>query len=149
VQEADLTQRFVERARNIDPLGRVVTVRGGVQQNILLEDGDTIVIPVKTGVVRVSGQVTIAQASAHQPDWTVADYVRQAGGYSDRADRDRLLLLKPSAEVVILDGDRVAVEAGDEILVLPRIDNKALQNAADFMEVIYRIAVSAAVVLDL
>jgi hypothetical protein len=60
-----------------------------------------------------------------------------------------LLLLKPSAEVVILDDDRVAVEAGDEILILPRIDNKALQNAADFMEVIYRIAVSAAVVLDL
>ena len=149
VQEADLTQRFVERARNIDPLGRVVTVRGGVQQNILLEDGDTIVIPVKTGVVRVSGQVTIAQASAHQPDWTVADYVQQAGGYSDRADRDRLLLLKPSAEVVILDDDSVAVEAGDEILVLPRIDNKTLQNASDFMEVIYRLAVAAAVVINL
>jgi len=149
VQEAELTQRFVERARNIDPLGRVVTVRDGRQQNILLEDGDTIVIPVQTGVVRVSGQVTLAQAIAHQPDWRVSDYIRQSGGYADRADRDRLFLLKPSAEVVILDGDNVIVEAGDEILVLPRIDNKTLQNAADFMEVIYKIAISAAVALDL
>ena len=149
VQEAELTQRFVERARNIDPLGRVVTVRDGEQQNILLEDGDTVVIPVRSGVVRVSGQVTLAQAVTHQPDWTIRDYIEQAGGYSDRADRDRLLLLKPSAEVVILDSDNVAVEAGDEILVLPRIDNKSLQNAADIMEIIYKIAVSAAVALNI
>lgn len=149
VQEADLTQRFVERARNIDPLGRVVTVRDGVQRNIPLEDGDTIVIPVQSGVVRVSGQVTFAQAVAHQPDWRISDYVRQAGGFSDRADRDRLLLLKPSAEVVILDGEDALVEAGDEILVLPRIDNKTIQNAADIMDIIYKVAISAAVALDL
>ncbi len=148
VQEAELTQRFVERARNIDPLGRVVTVRDGQQQNIPLEDGDTIVIPVQTGVVRVSGQVTMAQAVTHQPDWTIRDYVREAGGYSDRADRDRLLLLKPSAQVVIVENENAGVETGDEILVLPNIDNKTLQNAADIMEIIYRIAISAAVVLD-
>jgi protein involved in polysaccharide export with SLBB domain len=148
VQEAELTQKFVERARNIDPLGRVVTTRGGAQQNILLEAGDTIVIPVKTGVVRVSGQVTMAQAVTHQPDWTIADYIEQAGGYSDRADQDRLLILKPSAEIVAVNGDGATISAGDEILVLPRIDNKTLQNAADIMEIIYRIAISAAVVLD-
>lgn len=149
VQEAELTQRFVERARNIDPLGRVVTVRDGRQQNIALEDGDTIIIPLQTGVVRISGQVTLAQAVAHQPDWTIADYIRQAGGFSDRADSNRLLLMKPSAEVVIVDGQDTPVEAGDEILVLPRIDNKTLQNAADIMEIIYKIAVSAAVALDI
>jgi protein involved in polysaccharide export with SLBB domain len=149
VQEADLTQRFVERARNIDPLGRVVTTRGGKQQNILLEPGDTIVIPVKTGVIRVSGQVTMAQAVTYQPDWTISDYIQQSGGYSDRADEDRLLLLKPSAEVIVVDNDQMVVEPGDEILVLPRIDNKTLQNAADIMDIVYKIAISAAVALDL
>jgi hypothetical protein len=149
VQEAELTQRFVERARNIDPLGRVVTVRDNEQQNIPLEPGDTIVIPVKSGVVRISGQVTIAQAVTHQPDWTIRDYLDQAGGYSDRADRERVLLLKPSAQVVVLDDFSRTVSPGDEVLVLPRIDNKTLQNAADIMEIIYKIAISAAVALDI
>jgi protein involved in polysaccharide export with SLBB domain len=149
VQEADLTQRFVERARNIDPLGRVVTSRDGVQQNIPLEPGDTIVIPVQNSVVRISGQVTLAQAVTHQPDWTIEDYVEQAGGFADRADRDRLLLLKPSARVVVLNDLDVTVEPGDEILVLPRIDNKTIQNAADIIDIIYKVAIAAAVAVDL
>jgi protein involved in polysaccharide export with SLBB domain len=148
-QEADLTQRFVERARNIDPLGRVVTAHNGRQQNIPLEQGDTIVIPLKTSVVRISGQVTMGQAVTHQPEWTIEDYVAQSGGFADRANRESVLLLKSSAQVVIVDDLDRRVEPGDEILVLPRIDNKTIQNASDIMDVIYRIAISAAVAINL
>lgn len=148
-QEADLTQRFVERARNIDPLGRVVTAHDGRQQNIPLEEGDTIVIPLRTSVVRISGQITMAQAVAHQEGWTIEDYIAQAGGFADRADRDSVLVLKPSAQVVIVDDLDRRVAPGDEILVLPRIDNKSIQNAGDIMDIIYKVAISAAVALDL
>ncbi|NOX77002.1 MAG: polysaccharide export protein, partial [Gammaproteobacteria bacterium] len=58
-QEADLVAKFAERARLIDPLGRVVTSQNGVQQNILLEPNDTIVIPTRTQIVRIAGEVTM------------------------------------------------------------------------------------------
>jgi hypothetical protein len=93
--------------------------------------------------------VTLEQAVTHQPVWTMEDYVEQAGGFADRADRDRLLLLKPSARVVVLNDLDVTVEPGDEILVLPRIDNKTIQNAADIIDIIYKVAIAAAVAVDL
>lgn len=147
-KEADLVQRFVERARLVEPLGRVVTVRDGLQQNIPLEPDDTIVIPRITDVVRMSGQVMMAQAVVHRPGVTVAEYIQMAGGYAARADEERVLLLKPNASVAITALD-TAVEPGDEILVLPKADTKRIQTAADIMDILYKIAVSAAVALDL
>ena len=147
-KEADLVQRFVERAKLIEPLGRVVTLRNEEQQNIPLEPDDTIVIPRKTDVVRVSGQVVVAQALVHRPGMTVADYIQMAGGYATRADTDEVLLLKPSAEVARVPLD-TEVAAGDEVLVLPKVDTKWVQTATDIMDVIYKIAISAKVALDL
>lgn len=146
--EAELVQKFIERARLIEPLGRVVTVRQGVQQNIPLEPGDTIVIPRKTDVVRVSGQVVVPQALVHRADSTVGDYITLAGGYAVRAQKGEALLLKPSAEVARVDLD-AKVAPGDEILVLPKVDTKWVQTAADIMEILYKIAISARVALDL
>ena len=146
--EAELVQKFVERASLIEPLGRVVTARDGVQQNIPLEPEDTIVIPRKSDVIRVSGQVMMAQAVVHRPDITVADYIEMAGGYAVRADEDRVLLLKPNASVTITPLD-ARVGPGDEILVLPKADTKLVQMGIDIMDVIYKIAISAKVALDL
>jgi protein involved in polysaccharide export with SLBB domain len=147
-KEADMTQRFVEKARLVDPLGRVVTVQNGKQQNILLEPEDIIVIPLKTNVVRISGQVTVTQAVTHNSGWDVSDYIAQAGGYTDRADRRKVFLLRPNAEVVIADSG-TGVGPGDEIIVPPKVDFKVIQNAADVMDIIYKIAVSAKVALDI
>lgn len=146
--EADLVEKFVARASLIEPLGRVVTVRGGQQQNIPLEPDDTIVIPRKTDVVRVSGQVLVAQAVVHRTGITVAEYIAMAGGYAVRADTERVLLLKSNASVGVTELD-AAVEPGDEILVLPKVDNKWIQIAADVMDIVYKVAISAKVALDL
>jgi len=145
--EAELVQKFVERARLIEPLGRVVTARDGAQQNIPMEPDDTIVIPRKTDVVRISGQVMMAEAVVHRPGFTVADYIKLAGGYATRADEDRVLLLKPNAAVGIAQLDD-PVGPGDEILVLPKADTKWRQIAADITEIMFRVALAAKVVLD-
>ena len=147
VVEADLTQRFVEKAKLIEPLGRVVTSQQGAQQNIMLEPDDVLVIPLKTSVIRVSGQVAIAQAVTYNPAWTVEDYIRQAGGFSDRAQRDQIFLMRPNAAVELVGLDS-PIKPGDEIVVPPRIDNKTIQNASDIMQIIYKVAVSARVLVD-
>jgi protein involved in polysaccharide export with SLBB domain len=146
VREAELTQKFVERARLIQPLGRVVTARDSQQRNVVLEPDDVIVIPSRTNVVRVGGEVMMTQAVMFRPKTTAEDYITDSGGYTDRSDRGRVIIIRANAEVAVGDTD-MPVFPGDEILVPPRIDTKVLQNAVDVTQVIYQIAVSAAVVI--
>jgi hypothetical protein len=145
-REAELTQKFVERARLIQPLGRVVTSREGRQRNVVLESDDTIVIPSRTHVVRISGEVMLTQAVMWRPGTRAEDYINDAGGYTDRSDDDKVIVIHANAEVTIGDPS-TPVNPGDEILVPPKVDAKILQNAVDVTQVIYQIAVSAAVVI--
>lgn len=146
VREAELTQKFVERARLIQPLGRVVTARDSQQRNVVLEADDVIVVPARTNVVRVGGEVMMTQAVMLRPGATAADYIADAGGYTDRSDRSKVIVIRANAEVAIGDTD-LLIYPGDELLVPPRVDSKSLQNAVDVTQVIYQIAVAAAVVL--
>ena len=146
VREAELVRTFVDRARNIQPLGRVVTASAGHQLNVLLQDGDTIVVPQETNVIRINGEVQFAQAVMYRPDLTVRDYIRMAGGYTNRADTDAVIVIRPSAEVAIGEDD-MAIRPGDEIMIPPRIDNKVFQNAIDLSQIIYQIAIAASVLV--
>jgi protein involved in polysaccharide export with SLBB domain len=147
VKEAELVSKFVERARLIDPLGRVVTVQGGRQMNVMLEHGDKIVIPRRTNVIEIGGEVMMSQAVIYRPGLTAEDYVEQAGGFSERADSGKVIILHADAAVEVAKAS-AAVRPGDQILVPPRVDSKEIQNAMDLIQIIYQIAVSAGVVLS-
>ena len=148
VKEAELMHGFVQSARLIQPLGRVVTSVRGRQLNILLKEGDTIVIPARSNVVRLSGEVQVAQAVVYSSNMRVRDYVRLAGGYTARANRGKVIIIHASAAVTMANAD-TRVRPGDEVLITPKVDRKLLQNAADLTQVIYQIAVAAAVVIAL
>jgi len=146
VREAELVRAFVDRARDVRPEGRVVTASGGRQLNVLLRDGDTIIIPTRTNVVRVGGEVQVAQAVMYRPDLTVRDYVQMAGGFTNRAETDAVILMRPNG-AALLAPDDAPIEPGDEILIPPKIDHKIFQNAVDLSQVIYQIAIAASVLL--
>lgn len=148
-QEADLVSRFAERARLIDPLGRVVTTQEGIQQNILLEPGDTIVIPTRTQIVRVAGEVLMMHAATWRKGWTASNYIKLAGDFTDRADKKKIIVHHPNAEVEIIEPENARIGPGDEILVLPRVDKKYRQFGIDLLDILYKVAVSAAVAMDL
>jgi protein involved in polysaccharide export with SLBB domain len=146
VREAELTQKFVERARLIQPLGRVVTARDSQQRNVVLEPDDVVVIPSRTNVIRVGGEVMMTQAVLFRPNSRASDYIADSGGFTDRSDSGRVIIIRANAEVVI-GSPSTGVFPGDEILVPPKVDAKILQNSIDVTQVIYQIAVSAAVVV--
>ena len=146
VREAELVRQFVDRARNVVPLGRMVTASGGRQLNVLLSDGDVIVIPPRTTVVRVVGEVQIPHAVQYRPDLSILDYVQMSGGFTSRAHIGRFLVMRPNAEIEV-GGTHTVVQPGDEVIVPPAIDDKWLQNGIDLAQVIYQIAVAASVVL--
>lgn len=147
VQEATLIQDFVRRAQAVEPDGIVVVSRGGVVSDIRLEDGDEIVIPNKTDVVLVAGEVFMPKAVTYDPSMSLDDYLGAAGGVSNRADDKNILVAKANGEVGLAED--LGIEAGDQILVMPKFDTKNMQLAKDIMQIIYQMAVATKVAVDL
>nr|WP_026972334.1 polysaccharide biosynthesis/export family protein [Aliagarivorans marinus] len=145
-KEAELITLFVDRARAIEPLGRVIVSSNGKVANVRLEQGDEIVIPAKSDLVQVAGEVLMPQAIVHNPNATINDYIAWSGGFTERADYSRVGVVKANGEVSFVPDQRI--EAGDQVLVLPRVDNKTMQVVKDITQIIYQIAVAANVVLD-
>lgn len=147
VQEAQLIQDFVRRAQAVVPDGIVVVSRGGVINDILLEDGDEIVIPRKTDVVLVAGEVMMPKAVSFDKGMSLDDYLGAAGGVSSRADDKNILVAKANGEVGLAED--LGFAPGDQILVMPKFDSKNMQFAKDIMQILYQMAVATRVVVDL
>ena len=145
-KEAELVMRFVEKARKIPPLGKVVVSDKGVIANILLEQGDQIVIPNKTDLIQVGGEVMMPQAVVYNKNASLEDYVAWAGGYTDRANDKRIAVVHANGLMEFKDGGDVM--PGDQILVMPKVDSKMMQSIKDITQVIYQVAVAANVVLN-
>ena len=147
VEEAKLIQDFVKRASVLKPDGVIVVSRGGQVNDIWLEDGDEIVIPQKSNVVQVTGEVVMPKSIAFEKGMSLDDYLAAAGGVSDRADEKHILVAKQNGEVGL--AEHLGVNAGDRILVLPKVDTKSLLLAKDLMTIVYQIAVATKVAVDL
>jgi protein involved in polysaccharide export with SLBB domain len=93
---------------------------GSEQDNVLLEDGDIIVIPVNPRRVYVYGQVNSPGYVAFQPGKTMEWYIQKAGGYAAGAEKDLTRIIKGRSKVWVKgDDEKVIVESGDEIYVAP------------------------------
>ena len=147
VEEAKLIQDFVKRASVLEPDGVIVVARGGQVQDIWLEDGDEIVIPQKSNVVQITGEVVMPKSVAFEEGMTLDDYLAAAGGVSDRADEKHILVAKQNGEVGL--AEHLGINAGDRILVLPEVDTKTMLLAKDLMLIVYQIAVATKVAVDL
>ena len=147
-QEADLIQSFIERARDVEPDGRVVVARqDGTIANVRMEDGDIIVVPESTDLVLVSGEVSIPQALLFEPGLEPEDYVLAAGGYTERGDRGNFVIRRLNGQTFTAD-ELPAIQAGDEIIVLPEVPIAYLALASDIAQIIGQVAVTAAAIVS-
>lgn len=147
VKEAELIQDFVKRAQMAKPDGIVVVSYNGQIQDLLLEDGDEIIIPPKSSVVQIGGEVMMPKAVVFNQDMTFADYIDQSGGFSPRADEDNILIVQPNGQVGTIA--QMRIQPGSRIIVMPRVDTKKMQFAKDIMQIIYQLAVATKVVVGL
>jgi len=147
VQEAQLVQNFAMRVANLEPEGVVVVTKKGATADITLEDGDEIVIPQKSDVVQINGEVMMPKAVVHDSKADLAQYISDAGGFTDRANKKYILVVHPNGEVAPVANSRI--QAGDMLLVLPEYDSKSFSVFKDIMQVIYQVAISTGVLLAL
>ena len=144
-QEAQILQKFIDNAKNVTPEGRVIVSRDGVVGNVRLEDEDVIVIPSRTDLVLVAGEVAIPQSVVYTPDADVREYVELAGGWTERADRSRIIVQRLSGETIV--GSNPPIRPGDRIVVMPRTNDYTIPIIKDISTIIYQLAVGAGVLV--
>lgn len=150
--EAEIIIKWIDKAKEVEPKGQVLLSDGYDASQIILQQGDKIVIPSKRNLVMVHGEVLFPTAIAYNQKLNVQDFINHAGGTTADVDDMNILIMKPNGAFKnmnddLSDEDKVA--PGDEIFVLAKPDIKSLQITKDIMQVIYQVAVSAAVVLTL
>ena len=147
VKEAELIGDFVQRARQIEPQGVLVVAHNGGISDILLQPDDVILIPEKSNIVQVSGEVIVPQALVYIEGATLTDYIDRVGGYTARADESKHLVLRRNAEVVPLLNGRtdIVIVPGDEIIALPAIPSNTVEIVQLITETMFRIAGAAAI----
>jgi protein involved in polysaccharide export with SLBB domain len=145
--EAQLMLQWVERARKLEPLGQVVIAQNQDRGSLLLENGDIVRVPVKNGLVLVHGEVLFPNAVAHDSRFSIEDYIKRAGGYTQNADTSRIVIAHRDGSYDE-SGDTGNVRAGDDILVLPKVDSKPRQFWKDIVQIIFQVALAAKVVLN-
>lgn len=146
VQEAALVRDFVLRASTVEPDGVVVVTRKGLTSDILLEEGDEIVIPQHSDVVHISGEVLMPKAVVHVAGQKAKHYLQEAGGLTDRGDSNNILVVHPNGEIA--QAKSTAILPGDMIMVMPEYDSKSFSIFKDIIQVLYQIAVATKVVLS-
>ena len=146
-QEAELIQNFVQRARELEPSGRLVVAYNDRIADVRLQDGDVITIPEISDSILISGEVLVPQAAVYRPGMSVLDYVESAGGFTQRADDDHILLVRQNGAVE--NARNTPLRPGDEILVMPEAPTHNLQLAATLTQILYQVAVATRVAVDL
>lgn len=156
--ETEQRQKFLDRLKETSSTGRIVVrlpenprLLKGTPYDIELDQGDSLTIPKKPQTVQVLGAVSNPMAFVYRPDRTFKYYVEQAGGYGFNADRSRTYIIKADGTATrgFINKKPVTIEDGDSIIVPDKINVKAnLRDTKDIVDIVYKVAVGAAVLLD-
>ncbi len=147
VRQSELIERFVQKASQVQPNGRLVVARNGNIADIRLQDGDVVTIPETNDSILLSGEVTVPQAVVYSSGMNAYDYIQLAGGFTPRADEDEVLVVHRNGAVV--NAENATLRAGDEIIVLPAPPTSNIELASSITQILYQVAVATKVALDL
>lgn len=146
--EAEMISNFVETAKNIEFSGKVVVNHNGVKSDLMLEDGDKIIIPQKTNIIMLTGEVMMPNAFVFSSSLSIRDYVFKSGGFTDNADTNRIVINHRDGTSTI--GDMSSkIKEGDTIIIMPTVDEKEFIFAKELIGVIYQLAVGANILLSI
>lgn len=88
----------------------------GGDADLVLREGDRIIVPTYTGTVKISGDVMFPNTVAYQKGKNVSYYIDQAGGWGSRAKKSRTYILYMNGTVAKV-GHNAEVMPGCEIVV--------------------------------
>ena len=91
--------------RLVIDLDRSMARAPGSEQDIVLKDGDRLLVPRVTQEVTVIGEVQSATSHLYRADLSRDDYIAMSGGLTPRADDDRIYVVRADGSVVTRSGN--------------------------------------------
>lgn len=157
---AEQRKALLDKLRTAKAIGRL-SIRldaierfAGSPSDILLEDGDTLIIPEKPQQIQVIGAVYNQTAFVYDPDRTVSSYIEKAGGVTRDADKSEMYILKVDGTAISKRAaggflsDWKVLDPGDTIVVPEKIEKIAwLREIKDITQILYQIAVTAGILI--
>lgn len=95
----------------------------GGDEDVVLREGDELIIPGRSGVVRVHGSVLYPTAVNYDEDMRGHDYIEAAGGYAQNAARSKAYVVNMGGRAKRLRAG-TKVEPGAEIYVPKKEEKK-------------------------
>ena len=126
----------------------------GSSSDIILENGDSLMIPEKPQQIQVIGSVYNQTAFVFEPEMSAASYINKAGGMTKDADKNEVYVLKIDGTAVSkrVNGSLLssweAIDPGDTIVVPEKVEKIAwMREIKDITQILYQIAVTAGVLI--
>jgi len=124
-------QQLMNQLRDTKPVGRLVidvnlVMKGpaGGPEDVVLRDGDKLMVPKKTQEITILGEVQSPTSHVFEAGLTRDEYIARSGGTTQKADRKRIYVVRANGDVVSGErsgwfrrSQRVDIRPGDTIVV--------------------------------
>nr|WP_206017722.1 SLBB domain-containing protein [Pseudoalteromonas sp. Z9A4] len=124
------------------------------KQNLVLQDGDTLYVPSKRDSISVIGEVNYSTSHLYNQGISVDEYINLSGGLKERADEDRIYIIKANGSVKIPNtggwfaaNSSEQLEPGDTIVIpmdAGHMDKLTLWSTAT--QILYQLGVAVAAI---
>jgi polysaccharide biosynthesis/export protein len=155
--EQSLNQSLLENLKAMQDIaeGRVaISITGnidewaGSKQDLLLQDGDTLMVPKQPQEVLVLGEVFTPGAQIFLPEMSVGDYLSRTGGLTRNADSSQIFVVRADGfsfgPKSLSSGsiEAVKLQAGDAVFVPQKVEREAaLRTTKDIIDILFKTAV--------
>lgn len=153
-------QQLLANLRDAKPVGRLVIdlnksseARPGSEDDIVLKDGDRLLVPRVMQEVTVIGEVQSTTSHLYRAELTRDDYIAMSGGLTPRADAKRVYVVRADGSVVVSGGNKWFSLGGAEIktgdTIVAPLDTERMRPLSFWTSVtaiVYQLAVAAAAV---
>jgi polysaccharide biosynthesis/export protein len=159
-QAVEGQRRLLDKLRQMKATGRIVLELKPTADNInqmpdlMLEDGDRLLVPFKPATVNVIGSVYNSNAFIFKPSKTVSDYMRLSGGPTRNGDRGRSFVIRADGttlgghghhDLFVNSFEQARLMPGDTIVVPEKLDKGVvLRGFKDWTQIISTFVIGAA-----
>jgi protein involved in polysaccharide export with SLBB domain len=154
-------QQLLDNLRSTPPVGRLVInldrsmhAKVGTSEDVVLKDGDRLIVPRLTQEVTVIGEVQSPTSHLYTQNFARNDYIQMSGGTTQRADKSRTYVVRADGSVVGGTGNRwfggdggIDMQPGDTVVVPLDADRlRALPTWTAVSQIFYQLAIAVAAV---
>jgi len=153
----DEMDKLLNDLASVEAVGRLVIDLPLIvnnQQNLVLQNGDTLYVPSKRDSISIIGEVNYSTSHLYKAGVSVDDYIDLSGGLKERAAEDRIYIIKANGSVEIPNtggwfaaNNANQLEPGDTIVVpmdAGHMDKLTLWSTAT--QILYQLGVAVAAI---